>query len=182
MDLHSLLLTLPKDLEVWLILGYIAVVLAGARLAEAVARVHFERARRFAEQGFDYDVDGDHYQCPQGERLSLHLVEADTRMAVYRAPARTCNDCPSKHSCTPHDEGRHIYRPLAAWTETDVGRFHRRVSLLMIAVGLVFSVGGLALWMGKPGTGMLFLALVASLASVARDLKGKWIANEPREV
>ena len=56
MDPVSLLLSLPAELEVWLILGYVAVVLAGARLAEVLARVHFERARRYAEQGFEYDA------------------------------------------------------------------------------------------------------------------------------
>lgn len=171
MDLSSLLLSLPVELEVWLILGYIAVVLAGARLAELIARAHFERARRIAESGFEYDADADHYQCPQGERLSLHVVEAGARLAVYRAPARTCNGCPVKDSCTPRDEGRHIYRPLAAWAETDVGRFHRRLSMLMIGVGLIFSLGGLLRWMGQPGTGMLLLAMAISLTCVARDLR-----------
>ena len=71
----TLLLSLPADLEVWLLLGYVIVVLAGARLTEALARVHFERARRYAERGFEYDADADHYHCPQGERLALHLVE-----------------------------------------------------------------------------------------------------------
>ena len=151
MDAVSLLLSLPGDLEVWLILGYVAVVLVGARLCEALARMHFERARRYAERGFEYDAEADHYRCPQGERLSLHLIEPDDRMAVYRAPASSCNGCPSKASCTPHDEGRHIYRPLAAWAETDVGRFHRRLSLLMFGVGVVFSLVGLARWVGPAG-------------------------------
>lgn len=181
MDLSSLLLSLPVELEVWLILSYIAVVLAGARLAELIARAHFERARRFAERGFEYDADADHYQCPQGERLSLHIVEAGTQLAVYRAPARSCNGCPIKDACTPHDEGRHIYRPLAAWAETDVGRFHRRLSMLMIGVGVVFSLGGLLRWAGRPGTGMLFLALVVSLICAVRDLRGERGGKEPNE-
>jgi hypothetical protein len=29
----------------------------------------------------------DHYRCPQGERLALHVVEPEGRLAVYRAPA-----------------------------------------------------------------------------------------------
>jgi hypothetical protein len=172
-DPVSVLLSVPVDLEVWLILGYVAVVLAGARLSEALARVHFERARRYAEQGFEYDADADHYRCPQGERLALHLVE-ENRLAVYRAPASSCNGCPLKASCTPHDEGRHLYRPLAEWAETDIGRFHRRLSLLMVGVGVVFSLGSLTHWMGQPGTGLLLAALTASLASVTRDLRAAW--------
>lgn len=174
MDPVALMLSLPKELELWLILGYVAVVLVGARLAEMLARVHFDSARQYAERGFEYDVDTDHYRCPQGERLDLHVVEPESRLAVYRAPASSCNGCPLKSSCTPHDEGRRLYRPLAAWAETDIGRFHRRLSLLMIGVASVFSLGGLARWMGQPGTGLLLLALAISLACVARDLRGAW--------
>jgi hypothetical protein len=174
MDPVSVLLSLPVDLEVWLILGYVAVVLAGARLSEVLARLHFDRARRYAEKGFEYDADADHYRCPEGERLVLHLVEEESRLAVYRAPASSCNSCPLKASCTPHDEGRHLYRPLAEWAETDVGRFHRRLSLLMVGVGVVFSLGGLSHWMGQPGTGLLFAAFAVSLVSVTRDVRAAW--------
>lgn len=175
------LFSVPAELELWLILGYVFVVLAGARLAEMLAQLHFERARHYAERGFVYDGDADHYHCPQGERLTLHLVEPKARLAVYRAPASRCNDCPLKSSCTPHDEGRHLYRPLVAWAETDLGRFHRRLSLLMVGVGVIFSLGALARWMGQPGTGLLLLAFAASLASVARDLRAAWAgpANNP---
>jgi hypothetical protein len=139
MDPISLFLSLPANLELWLILGYVIAVLVGAQVLEALARFHFERARRHAERGFEYDADADHYRCPQGERLALHVVEPESRLAVYRAPAASCNGCPLKASCTPHDEGRHLYRPLAAWADSDIGRFHRRLSLLMIGVGAVFS-------------------------------------------
>jgi hypothetical protein len=175
----SVFLSLPAELEVWLILGYVAVVLAGARLSEVLARAHFERARRYAEGGFEYDADADRYRCPQGERLALHLVEPESRLAVYRAPASSCNDCPLKASCTPHGEGRHLYRPLAAWAETDIGRFHRRLSLLMVGVGVIFSAGGLTRWAGQPGTGLLLLALAASLALVTRDLRAAWAGPDP---
>src|SRR5262249_49507983 len=123
----------PPDPEGSLPLGFALVVIAGARLMERLARVHFERARRYGEDGFHYDADADHYHCPQGERLALHLIDRQERVAVYRAPASACAGCPAKARCTPHDEGRHIYRPLAAWTETDVGRFHQWLSLLMAA-------------------------------------------------
>ncbi len=173
-----LFLSLPVDLEAWLILGYVVVVLAGARVIEALARVHFGRARRYAEQGFEYDTDGDHYQCPQGERLAMYLVEPKGRLAVYRAPASSCNGCSLKTSCTPHDEGRHIYRPLAAWAETDIGRFHQRLSLLMFGVAAVLSVVGLVRWWARPGAGLLMVALAASLASVASKVQ-KWAGSQP---
>jgi hypothetical protein len=153
----------PADLELWLLLGYAVTVLAAARMTEVLAQMHFRRARRIAEFGFHYDADGDHYHCPQGERLSLHLVDSDQRVAVYRAPASTCVACPSKSSCTPHDAGRHIYRPLAEWAETDVGRFHQWLSLFMAGSAMAFSLVGLAGWSGRPGTGLLALVFALSL-------------------
>ncbi len=171
MDPISAILSSPTELEIWLILGYVAVVLAGARLSEAVARVHFERARRYATHGFAYDAEADQYHCPEGERLPLQVVEPTTRLAVYRAPASRCNSCARKESCTPHDQGRHLYRPLAAWAETDVGRFHRWLSRLMVAAGMIFSLGGLIRWAGQPGTGLLMLALAVGLSAAVREIR-----------
>jgi hypothetical protein len=143
-------------------------VLAGARMTEALARMHFRRARRFAEAGFRYDADGDHYQCPHGERLSLHMVDSREQVAVYRAPARSCAECPSKPACTPHDEGRHIYRPLAEWVETDVGRFHQWLSLFIAGSATALSLVAILRSTG-PGLGLLLLIFVASLSVALRD-------------
>ncbi|HEY7422672.1 MAG TPA: hypothetical protein VH682_00295 [Gemmataceae bacterium] len=172
-------LFVPAELEIGLILAYVVVVLAGARLTEVLARFHFDRARRHAEHGFEYVADEDHYRCPQGERLSLHLRDEPSRRAIYRAPAERCNDCARKAACTPHDEGRHVYRSLAVWAETDVGRFHRRLSLLMFAVGATLASAGLVRWWGQAGTGSLLLVLVMSLASLVRDRKRAMAWSSP---
>src|SRR5262249_47826063 len=169
MNVRDALLSLPADLEVYLLLGYAIVVLAGARLMERLARVHFERARRYGEDGFHYDADADHYHCPQGERLSLHLVDSDERVAVYRAPASSCGSCPSRAGCAPHDEGRHIYRPLAEWAETDVGRFHQWLSLVMAGSATALSLVSIVRGAGKPGMGLSVLVFVMSLLVAWRD-------------
>ena len=174
MNVSDALLSLPADLEVFLFLGYAIAVLAGARLMERLARVHFERARRYGENGFHYDADADHYHCPQGERLALHLIDPQERVAVYRAPASTCAGCPQKPRCTPHDDGRHIYRPLAAWTETDVGRFHQWLSLLMAASAAALSLVALLQWAGQPGTGLLIVALLTGVHVAVRDARSVW--------
>jgi hypothetical protein len=165
----ELLTSLPVELEVWLMLGYAVVVLAGARVTEALAETHFRRAGRAAEHGFRYDRDADHYQCPHGERLSLHVINPAERVAVYRAAASTCADCPSKAACTPHDEGRHIYRPLAEWAETDVGRFHQCLSLVMAGSATTLTLIAIVRWLGRPGTGLLLLVFVVALAVAWRD-------------
>jgi hypothetical protein len=169
MNVKEALLSLPADLEVSLLLGYAIVVLAGARLLERLARAHFERARRFGEDGFHYDADADHYHCPQGERLALHMIDSAERVAVYRAPPSTCAECPSKAVCTPHDEGRHIYRPLAQWAETDVGRFHQWLSLFMAGSAAALSLVAMVRSAGRPGTGLLALVFVVSLGVAWRD-------------
>jgi hypothetical protein len=160
----------PADLEMWLILGYVGVVLLGARLVEVVARLHFRRAQRLAEEGFEFDHRADQYRCPQGERLHLHRVDEANRLAIYRAAASSCRGCAKKALCTPHDEGRHIYRSLAAWAETDVGRFHQWVSLLMFAVAVALSVAGMLRWPDQPGSGFLAIAMVAGVGFLAWDL------------
>jgi len=174
MNLQDALLSLPADLPVALLLGYAIVVLAGAWLMERLARVHFERARRYGEDGFHYDADADHYHCPQGERLALHLINRQERVAVYRAPASACAGCPDKARCTPHDEGRHIYRPLAAWTETDVGRFHQGLSLLMAASAAALSLVALLEWAGRPGTGLVLVAFLTASRVAVRDALSVW--------
>lgn len=174
MNVEDALLSPPADLEVALLLGYSILVVASARLMERLARVHFERARRYREDGFHYDADADHYHCPQGERLGLHLIDAQERVAVYRAPASACAGCAEKAHCTPHDEGRHIYRPLAAWTETDVGRFHQWLSLLMAASAAVLSLVGFLEWGGRPGTGLLIMALIGAACVAMRDARMVW--------
>ena len=174
MNVTDSLLSLPADLEVSLLLAYAIVVLAGARLTERLARAHFERARRYGEDGFHYDADADHYHCPQGERLALHLIDPQERVAVYRTPASACAGCPEKARCTPHDEGRHIYRPLVAWTETDVGRFHQWLSLLMAGSAAALSLVALLEWAGRPGTGLLIVAFLTAARVAVKDARSVW--------
>jgi hypothetical protein len=179
MNVIDALFSLPADLDASLLLGYAIFVVAGARLTERLARAHFERARRYSEDGFRYDADADHYHCPQGERLALHVVNSQERVAVYRAPASACAACPAKVRCTPHDEGRHIFRPLAAWTETDVGRFHQWLSLVMAASAAALSVVALLMCGGRPGTGLLIVAFLTAAYVAVRDACLVWKA--PRQ-
>jgi hypothetical protein len=100
----------------------------------------------------------------------LHVINAEERVAVYRAPASTCAACPSKAACTPHDEGRHIYRPLAEWTETDVGRFHQWLSVVMVGSATTLSLVAIVRSVGRPGTGLVLLVFLVCLAVAWRDV------------
>lgn len=162
---------LSLDAGLALLLGYVAVLWAGGWGLESLAGVHFRRALRYAHGGFTYDAERDHYECPQGERLTLDTFDGRDKLAIYKAPASSCNECALKVFCTPHDEGRRVYRPLAEFHETDLGRFHRLLSLLILAVALAFSAGGLIAWRGKPGEWLLVVASCASLVLLWLDAR-----------
>jgi hypothetical protein len=178
MTMHALsaLWRLPVDVELWLILSYVFGVLIGARLIEAVAKAHFARARRHTEHGFEYIEPRDHYQCLGGATLTLETIHASERMAIYRAPVEHCGGCRLKPQCAPRDASRRIYRSLATWAESDVGRFHQVLSVLMFVVAFVLSLSGLWRFRGQPGLGYLALALGGSLACLllhSRRLRDK---------
>jgi hypothetical protein len=159
------------DLGLVLLLAYLLALWAGGWALELVARAHFHRAQRHAHRGFTYDDALDRYECPQGELLTLHTSDDRNKLAIYKAPAASCNACVLKVFCTPHDEGRHVYRPLAEFHETDVGRFHRRLSLTILAVALAFSAGGLIAWWDKPGEWLLLIATCVSLVLLWLDVR-----------
>ncbi len=164
--------TFPADLELWLFLGYVSVLWLGAWLLEAMAKVHFHRALRRAHEGFDYDPGLDRYECPQGELLTLHTSDDRNKLAIYKAPASSCNGCALKTFCTPHDEGRHVYRSLAEFLETDTGRFHQWLSLILLAVAVAFAASGVIRWWGRPGEGLFLIALMLSLVFLWLDVRG----------
>jgi hypothetical protein len=60
---------------------------------------------------------------------------------------------------------------LAAWTETDVGRFHQWLSLLTAASAAALSLVALLEWAGRPGTGLLIVALLTAARVAVRDAR-----------
>jgi hypothetical protein len=165
-----LMFDVPADLEVWLMLAYVMIVFVGARIIEALARAHLDRATRPADEGFEYRADEDRYDCPGGERLALHSLDASRQLAVYQALPHQCENCPLKAACAPHGYGRRIYRSLATWAESDVGRFHAGISLLMFAAGGVLTAVGFWKWSDHAGSGYLLVALLASTTGVSRKI------------
>lgn len=158
-------------LEQVLLLAYLVVLWAGGWVLEFLARAHFRRAERLAHHGFSYDAGLDRYECPQGELLTLDTFDDRNRLAIYTAPASSCNECVLKAFCTPHDEGRRVYRSLAEFHETDVGRFHRRLSLTILAVALAFAVGGVVAYWDTPGEWLQVAAAGVGLVLLWLDVR-----------
>src|SRR5262249_61407844 len=90
--------SLPVDLELWIVLCYVMVVLIGARITALLARMHFALARQRAERGFEYVVEEDHFRCPEGERLSRQSRDAPGGLAIYQAPPDRCEKCSRKQA------------------------------------------------------------------------------------
>ncbi len=162
---------LTIDLGLVMLLGYVILLWGGGWILEFLARAHFQRAQRYAHTGFAYDAELDRYECPQGELLTLHTFDDRDKLAIYKAPASSCNECALKAFCTPHDEGRRVYRSLAEFHETDVGRFHRFLSLLFLAMSLIFSAGGVLAWWNKPGEWLLVIASAVSIILLWLDIR-----------
>ncbi len=158
-------------LEQVLLLAYILLLWAGGWVLEFLARTHFHRAERYAHHGFSYDAELDRYECPQGEILTLHTFDERNKLAIYKAPAASCNECVLKAFCTPHDEGRRVYRSLAAFHETDVGRFHRWLSLTIVAVALAFAVGGVVAYRDTPGEWLQVVAAGVGIIVLWLDVR-----------
>jgi len=163
---------LALDLGLVLLLAYLVVLWLGGGALEFLARAHFHRAQRYANAGFSYDVELDRYECPQGELLTLDTFDDRNKLAIYTAPASSCNECVLKTFCTSHDEGRRVYRTLGEFHETDVGRFHRVLSRIILVVALGFSVGGVAAWWNKPGEWLLVVASGIGITLLWLDLGG----------
>src|SRR6476469_3437237 len=96
---------LELDLGQALLLVYLLALWAGGWILEGLARLHFRRAQTYAHAGFRYDEALDRYECPQGELLTLHTFDDRNKLAIYKAPASSCNACVLQAFCTPHEAG-----------------------------------------------------------------------------
>ncbi|MDQ5833463.1 MAG: hypothetical protein M3550_10480 [Actinomycetota bacterium] len=127
--------------EVVLAAGYGAFLLLAAAAIEWLSAHTHRRSLRYRTAGFAYDATHDHWQCPEGQHLWPHEFDSDRRLVRYKAKAHICNGCPRKDACTDSDTGREIVRPLDPWPHSEAGRFHRGLSLLLVALAVAAVVG-----------------------------------------
>jgi hypothetical protein len=160
--------------EVVLAAGYAALLLVGAFSLEWLSAHTHRRSLRYRTAGFTYDPAQDHWECPEGEHLWPHEFDHERRLVRYRAKAHICNGCPRKGSCTDSDRGREIVRPLDPWPHSEAGRFHRTISLLMIALAAMILVLEAARHHEPPEAGLLIGLLVVTVFAarwLLRDLR-----------
>ena len=127
-------------LECVLMLGYALSLVLIALLLEPVTRLVQRRSVGFATAGFTYHPDQDIWRCPRDQHLVPVFSDCVKGTVIYRAPAATCNACPSKAACTDSDEGRQIERSSLSELELGIVRFHRGVSLTLLVLASLILV------------------------------------------
>ena len=160
--------------EVVLAAGYAAALICGAFVLEWLSAHTHRRALRYRTAGFAYDGTHDHWTCPEGEHLWPHEFDHERRLVRYRAKAHICNGCALKSACTDSDDGREIVRPLDPWPHSEAGRFHRGLSLVLVALAVLVIVVGAARNHDAADAGALFALLLAALGV------GRWLLRDFR--
>ena len=156
--------------------GYGAFLLAAAALLEWLSAHTHRRSLRYRTAGFAYHQELDHWVCPEGQHLWPHDFDHERRLVRYRAKAHICNGCPRKAACTDSDRGREISRPLDPWPHSEAGRFHRGLSLMLVALaGLVLAVGMVR--NHHAADLALLVGLLVGAAVLARSLLRDFIAH-----
>ena len=124
--------------EALLAAAYAGILLLSAVGLDVLARNSGSRAERYRTGGFRFLPDLDAWLCPEGEYLHRHETDHERRLVRYRARPHVCNACPAKPGCTDSDGGREIVCSLEAWARSEAGRFHRGISLALVALaGLI---------------------------------------------
>jgi hypothetical protein len=144
--------------------GYALFLVLVALGLDLLARHSHRRSELYRTAGFTFHADVDAWECPEGERL--HRIETDVqgRLVRYRARAHVCNACPRKSDCTDSNAGREIVRTLDPWPHSEVGRFHRGISVAIVCFGILVLGAGAALNHGASDLAVLGAALLLSTA------------------
>jgi hypothetical protein len=162
------------SVEVVLAAAYASALVLGAFGLEWLSAHTHRRALRYRTAGFTYDADHDHWRCPEGQHLWPHEFDHERRLVRYRAKAHVCNGCPSKARCTDSDRGREIVRPLDPWPHSEAGRFHRGISLLLVALAILIVLA--AGWRHhEPAEVAVLLGVL-----IAATLAARWLVRDFR--
>ncbi len=155
--------------SVWLWAGYAVLLAAVAWLLERLAERAHRRTHGYELAGFRYHPDYDHWICPEGATLQRDLRRSLPHRLHYRAPAATCGRCHRRPDCTDSPDGRTLEWDLAAWLETQTGRFHRGLSLGLLGIAGVL-LGVQAAAHPSPAVLVVLLPLLALTAAAALRL------------
>ena len=123
--------------EVLLADAYALFLVGAAVILEFVARHSHHRSERFRNGGFVYKAALDVWECPTGHHLKREKTDFELKIAHYRAPAHKCNACAFKKYCTDSEEGRLLESRLDSWLQSELSRFHRVISLVLLLLAAI---------------------------------------------
>lgn len=142
-------------IEPMLISAYALFLIGVAVTMELVARHSHNRSEKIEKNGFLYKQDVDAWECPAGQYLTREKTSPDRRVAQYRAQAHICNACPRKEDCTESDDGRRLEMHLDAWIESELRRFHRGISLVLLLLSALLLIAEMARFRNLPDWAVL---------------------------
>ena len=128
------------DIEVFLAVAYAVFLLLTAAGLELLARHSHHRSKQMSIAGFRYNRRHDLWECPTGQQLKPITSDYAQHLVRYRAAAHVCNACSIKHLCTESNEGREIEHNPHYWLESEMARFHRGISLVLLFLGCLLLV------------------------------------------
>lgn len=131
--------------DVLMVAGYAVLLVGVAAVLELVARQSHRLSEQFHIAGFTYHPQLDAWKCPTGHHLERKESDYGLRVVVYQAPAHACNTCHRKRDCTDSADGRRIEQRLDSWLRSEIRRFHRGLSLVLLllaALILAAEIGG----------------------------------------
>ena len=126
--------------EVVLAASYALFLVAVAFVLELLARHSHKRSERYRNSGFVYFQKPDLWECPAGRQLLRTETDYQRRIVHYRAPAHACNACSLKKNCTDSEEGRLLESRQDSWLESELRRFHRGISLVLLLLATIILV------------------------------------------
>ena len=148
--------------EVALVGGYSIILLAVAAALDWLAQHTQRRSELYRTAGFSYQPHHDAWTCSEDEMLWPMEYDKEHHLVRYRAKASVCNACHAKPDCTTSLTGREITRPVAPWPHSEAGRFHRGMSMALVALAAALIVVS-GFRHPQPSTLVLGLPLVFSV-------------------
>jgi hypothetical protein len=118
--------------DVLLASGYAVFLALVAAALELVARHSHHRTQRIRTVGFSYHSDLDIWKCPNDKHLYRTQVTGESAAIRYQAQAHHCNSCSIKSRCTDSAGGRVIEVRPDSWLQSELRKFHRALSLILL--------------------------------------------------
>jgi hypothetical protein len=137
------------DAEILIVVAYSLFLLLAAACLEGVARHTHRRSERWHVAGFRYDVSADLWTCPNNEKLLRAETDYARGTIFYRAAPHACNSCAMKSRCTNSSEGRVIEHRPDSWLDSELRRFHRGISLLLVGLAAALLCAELLRYSGQ---------------------------------